>query len=785
LLYQEGFNTDGEAATPQRYTTTGRDVYEVPRIISDLARTDQAGPIFWAHNFEVSYVGVPAPTAGRRAVLAWDGAIGADEVTTETWKLIDATVKWLAKNKSGATVVFLPNMAVAQSLADHLGAAGYNVVDDDAATADADVVGDVVVKGPGGADPTRFAKSPKGVLTFSASDHDDMLVSTIGSTAAFEAGDGTIVGSSHPTAGGLTGSFPVATGTHTWNLLGEQLPDTAITVANFVQRIPPTVATLADVDAMAAGTKPSDKTTETFAAFDFSDSSAGDWQVDNAVPGGATGLWGLVGTGKITVSAAGKYSFAIGMDDGARLRIDKDKNGFTDADNVIVEDVAGGHRARYGDATFAAAGTYDFQVTVFNSGGGGDIEVSVSTQANGGDTSAINSGTWELLGETTGNVSLAGDITVTSLVPSGPVEERTTPLLVLLNGPQDTPPGAVFGGGPFVGFEGTGFFGMSAGNKWPYPDGQTFRNLTLRSVNVTGKKDVKLTVALAATFLDFETNDYLDIVAHPNGLGGGEVVLAHYSAPDGSKKYFADITHGNIPRLTLKFQDVTYAIPAGATDLVIEFRAATTWWNEIVGFDNVRITAGQPAGPISITGTAASADNVSFSWTGGNGPFLVQGKTSLGAGAWSSLLTTSARTASIPRASGAMFFRVQDAAQTTVSLYRAVLSGAAEKPNPVTTSGTGIALLAVEGNTLNYLVSYQGLSAKATAAHIHGPATATETAPPFFGLTPVPAFGNEGILQGTQTLTAAQKTALADGKAYVNIHTSANGSGEIRGQVSP
>src|SRR5919108_5678003 len=57
LIYQEGFNSDGETNVPPRYTTTGRDVYEVPRIRSELGNADQKGPICWAHNFEISFVG--------------------------------------------------------------------------------------------------------------------------------------------------------------------------------------------------------------------------------------------------------------------------------------------------------------------------------------------------------------------------------------------------------------------------------------------------------------------------------------------------------------------------------------------------------------------------------------------------------------------------------------------------------------------------------------------------------------------------------------------------------
>src|SRR5262249_33444708 len=56
-LLQEGFNTDG--TTSGRYTMTGRDVYEVTRIQSELNNFDQKGPIYFEHNFNVSFVGIP------------------------------------------------------------------------------------------------------------------------------------------------------------------------------------------------------------------------------------------------------------------------------------------------------------------------------------------------------------------------------------------------------------------------------------------------------------------------------------------------------------------------------------------------------------------------------------------------------------------------------------------------------------------------------------------------------------------------------------------------------
>src|SRR5687767_130245 len=82
LIYQEGFNNDGSAATPARYTFVGRDVYEVPRIQADLSNFDQKGPLYWAHNFDVSFVGNPN-IPGRRAIFTWRSSDPAAGAATE------------------------------------------------------------------------------------------------------------------------------------------------------------------------------------------------------------------------------------------------------------------------------------------------------------------------------------------------------------------------------------------------------------------------------------------------------------------------------------------------------------------------------------------------------------------------------------------------------------------------------------------------------------------------------------------------------------------------------
>jgi hypothetical protein len=114
--------------------------------------------------------------------------------------------------------------------------------------------------------------------------------------------------------------------------------------------------------------------------------------------------------------------------------------------------------------------------------------------------------------------------------------------------------------------------------------------------------------------------------------------------------------------------------------------------------------------------------------------------------------------------------------------YVASLTGPGEVP-PVNSSGTGSATLALVGIDLFWDLTYTGLSANATAAHVHGPAPTTQAAGVLFGIgTPT---GTSGTLVGSQTLTLQELDYILDGLTYVNVHTSANPGGEIRGQIVP
>jgi len=150
------------------------------------------------------------------------------------------------------------------------------------------------------------------------------------------------------------------------------------------------------------------------------------------------------------------------------------------------------------------------------------------------------------------------------------------------------------------------------------------------------------------------------------------------------------------------------------------------------------------------------------------------------------------------------------AAQAAPITYTTVLNGANENPD-INTAGTGTATVIYDAVThlLSVDVTFSGLTGTTTASHIHccqadpllnaGVATTTPTFANFpLGVTsgtyfntlnmtlasswnPVFVNANGGT---TATAEAVLAAGLAAGQAYLNIHTSFAGGGEIRGQLA-
>jgi hypothetical protein len=558
----------------------------------------------------------------RRMIFTWRTDPLGGAASSNLLQLFDSSVNWLLNGKANATIVINPTAASINELAARLTAAGHTVVDDDTVTYpdEQDVPGDLFIHGPGANNPSRFAMVPKPVIIFNEPDYDDMLVGSIGSLATFDPGPVTIAAPGHPAAGGLTGTFTgFNSPTQPFGLVGSFLPPGATTLATVTRVVPPAVNNLGDVDAMIAGTKQHNETPGTVTDLDFGDGSVGNWFIENPIPGGYTGNWGLRVRGQISVTTAGTYRFALGSDDGARLQVDVDKNGLTAADIVLEDPGPHGHQIVYNNVTFPTAGNYDIEVRSYNSSGGGSLEVSASIVEAPVPDDALDSGFWEVLSQNgTGPIKLVSAANVTGYQATGPNVNVEAPLIVLLNGPTDNPPGSFYDGGAFSGFEGTGFWGASGLNKWTYPTGQGYRSVQLRPVSVAGKSNVKLTIALAATVVDFETSDFIDVIAYTNGIASNPTVLAHFQGVQNAiQPWLADQKENFTRRLTKQFSDFTYDIPAGATDLVVEIRVATTWWTEIAAFDNIRITEGAALPAPHFTSITKSGNNVTVQWEHG------------------------------------------------------------------------------------------------------------------------------------------------------------------------
>jgi CHRD domain-containing protein len=130
--------------------------------------------------------------------------------------------------------------------------------------------------------------------------------------------------------------------------------------------------------------------------------------------------------------------------------------------------------------------------------------------------------------------------------------------------------------------------------------------------------------------------------------------------------------------------------------------------------------------------------------------------------------------------------------------FVANLIGASEAP-PVSTSATGTATITLDGSTMNYTITASGLSTNAVAAHIHvgPPGVAGPVVVPFsnFPSSTAPSttgsFTAANIVNPTNPPLNPPVATMDDlvaqmraGNAYVNIHTSSNTGGEIRGQLA-
>ena len=138
----------------------------------------------------------------------------------------------------------------------------------------------------------------------------------------------------------------------------------------------------------------------------------------------------------------------------------------------------------------------------------------------------------------------------------------------------------------------------------------------------------------------------------------------------------------------------------------------------------------------------------------------------------------------------ALALTLSGAANATSYTISAILDGAQEVPANITTgSGSLTGTYDDVTNFLDWSGSFADLLGTTSDAHFHGPAAAGVSAGVQIHITAAggdtfPIGVTSGNFSGDATLTATQETQLLGGLWYINIHSTFDGTGEIRGQVS-
>ena len=118
-----------------------------------------------------------------------------------------------------------------------------------------------------------------------------------------------------------------------------------------------------------------------------------------------------------------------------------------------------------------------------------------------------------------------------------------------------------------------------------------------------------------------------------------------------------------------------------------------------------------------------------------------------------------------------------------VEIFTATLTGAGERPTPVTTTATGTAVITVLDHLLSWRVDVVGIDS-VTLSHIHkGVADSAGGVIVNFNPAPTGLAFTGNLTTGSLVVNDSVLVLMRAQRAYVNVHTKKNGGGEMRGQT--
>jgi len=128
------------------------------------------------------------------------------------------------------------------------------------------------------------------------------------------------------------------------------------------------------------------------------------------------------------------------------------------------------------------------------------------------------------------------------------------------------------------------------------------------------------------------------------------------------------------------------------------------------------------------------------------------------------------------------------AAMMQAQTFGVVMTGSQERPTPTTSTGWGNATVTFDStrSNINVAITVKGLTSAINGAHIHKKNAGSDVGNIIIGFTPTASFTN-GKLNGTFPIDAATAADMLanPGNYYMNVHTTTNPGGEIRGDITP
>ena len=333
-------------------------------------------------------------------------------------------------------------------------------------------------------------------------------------------------------------------------------------------------------------------------------------------------------SGKLTIGAAGTYTFNTGSDDGSML--------FVDGAVVVNNNFVQGFLSRTG-AVALTSGPHDLAIAFYNNGGGLGLNAQIS---GAGNTTMVDI--------STANATLTPDLVIGSLAGAGTVALTDGSLVTGFDGTSSTFSGVIAGANGLL-KRGAGTLTLSGASSWS--GATTLTNGTLKLASTASLGNTAITVANAATLAVTPGSGTVAIGTTGAGSAGATLNLnsgAIYDQTDAAIGTGAVQENASFAGTALTISGATVNVDLGSTgvDLLSATLAAAPTGTNSIGVTG--IGSNLTFGTYPIITAASGVGGGTWQFTGGG----TIKRLVVGGNAYSLLLASSATTLSVTVADG-------------------------------------------------------------------------------------------------------------------------------------